>query len=113
MLLFSYLYIVVEHILYQQIKVMKLKAYWLLHKLEIQSPYHIETLSGTDMTIIQDTNGIITGTGTTGFITVIGADITGGGTTLILIGTVLLILVCRELDRTINKLQDRKDQEQE
>ena len=112
MLLFSYLYIVVEHILYQQIKVMKLKAYWLLQKLEIQSPYHIETLSGTDMTIIQDTSGTITGTGTTGSTTELGAGTTGGGI-LILIGMVLLILVCRELDRTINKLQDRKDQEQE
>jgi len=111
--LFSYLYIVVEHTLYQQIKVMKLKAYWLLQKLEILSPYHIETLSGTDITIIQDTSGIIAGTGTTGSTTEIGVDTTGGGGTLILIGTVLLILVCRELDRTINKLQDRKDQEQE
>jgi len=92
---------------------MKLKAYWLLHKLEIQSPYHIETLSGTDMTITQDISGIITCTGTIGSTTVIGADTTGGGITLTLIGTVLLILVCRELDRTINKLQDRKDQEQE
>lgn len=110
---FYYLYLVVVHIHSQQIKVMKLKAYWLLHKLEIQSPYHIETLSRTDMTIIQDTSGIIAGTGTTGSTTEMVVDITGGGGILTLIGTVLLILVCRELDRTINKLQDRKDQEQE
>ena len=89
---------------------MKLKAYWLLHKLEIQSPYHIETLSGTDMTIIQDTSGIITGTGTTGSTTVLGAGTTGGGI-LILIGMVLLILVCRELDQKFNQDQEYQDLE--
>jgi len=111
--LFSYLYIVVEHTLYQLIKVMKLKAYWLLQQLEIPSQCRTEIFLENVTTTIQDTSGIIAGTGTTGSTTEIGVDTTGGGGTLILIGTVLLILVCRELDRTINKLQDRKDQEQE
>lgn len=117
MLLFSYLYIVVDHTIYQLIKVMKLKAYWLSQKPEILSRYHIETLSENATTFIQDIDGITPGTGTTGCtIEFITHSTTSSG--IITIGIIILGIIAHLLDRRLNlkqelELKDAEDQDQD
>lgn len=115
--LFSYLYIVAVLIPLQQIKVMKLKVYLQLQTQAIPSPFPTGTFLETGMIPIQDLNGIITGTGTTGDTTTIGDLITGGGTSLITFGVIIIGIAVHLLDRYINRKQgfeltDLEDQDQ-
>ena len=88
----------------------KLKVFSLLQKQEIPLVCPTETSFESVMTSIQDTNGIITGTGTTGC-TIDGdtQNFTGDG----MIGFTILILLsflgAHLLDRKLN--QDRDNQE--
>lgn len=118
MYLFSYLYVVVVLIPLQQIKVMKLKVYLLLQKLEIPFRYRTDSSLETDMIPIQDSNGIITGTGTTGDTTIIGDLTLEVG--IIPIGVFILIIgiIAHLADRWLNQKQgfvltDLEDQNQE
>ena len=112
--LFFYLYIAVVVIPFKQIKVMKLKAYLQLQKLEIQSLCPIDNLSSIGIPSLLDTNGIIAGTGTTGDTTTLTSGIhttigtssvTGEG---ILIGILIIIAIVlgTVLDRKLNRKQD-------
>ena len=110
--LFSYLYLVVEHTPYQLIKVMKLKAYWLLQKLEILSPFRIEIFLENVTTTIPDTSGIIIGTGTTGCtIDLYTHSTIGNG--IIFIGVVILGTIAYLLDRRLDLEQELKLMDQE
>ena len=115
MQLFSYLYIAVVVIPFKQIKVMKLKAYLQLQKLEIQSLCPIDNSLDIGIPSLLDTNGIIAGTGTTGDTTTltsgihtmagIGLDI---GTMIgIIIGTIA-VLLAHLLDRKLNQNLDQE-----
>ena len=115
MQLFSYLYIVAVVIPFKQIKVMKLKAYLQLQKLEIQSLCPIDNLSSIGIPSLLDTNGIIAGTGTTGDTTTLTSGIhTIAGTGLdigimigIIIGTIA-VLLAHMLDRKLNQKLDQE-----
>jgi len=115
MQLFSYLYIAVVVIPFKQIKVMKLKAYLQLQKLEIQSLCPIDNLSSIGIPSLLDTNGIIAGTGTTGDTTTLTSGIhTIAGTGLdigimigIIIGTIA-VLLAHMLDRKLNQKLDQE-----
>lgn len=110
MQLFSYLYIVAGLIPYQQIKVMKLKAYLQLQKSEIQSLFPIDSLSNIGIPNLLDTSIIIAGTGTTGDTTILtsGIHTTIGtnldiGTTMIGGIVIIAILLAHMLDRKLNR----------
>lgn len=114
--LFSYLYIVVEHTLYQLIKVMKLKAYWLLQQLEIPSQCHTEIFLENVTTTIQGISGTIHGTGTTGCTIDLDTQSTSGSG-IIFIGVIILGVIAYLLDRKLNlkqelELMDPGDQNQ-
>lgn len=116
--LFSYLYVVVVLIPLQQIKVMKLKVYLLLQKLEIPFRYRTDSSLETDMIPIQDFNGIITGTGTTGDTTIIGDSTLEVGTILIGVFILIIGIIAHLADRWLNQKQgfvltDLEDQNQE
>ena len=116
--LFSYLYLVVDHIHYKLIKVMKLKAYSLLQKSEIPSLFHTDSLSTIDMITTSDSTTMIAGTGTTGDTTIIGGLTSEVGTTLIGTGILILGIIAHLLDRWLNRrqeleLMDLEDQNQE
>jgi len=115
--LFSYLYIVAVHIPYKLIKVMKLKVYLLLHQLEIQYPFLTEISLENVILPIQDTNGIIAGTGTTGC-TVVGDIHSTIGDGIIFTGIIIIGIGGHLLDRWLNRrqeleLMDLEDQNQE
>ena len=55
------------------------------------------------MITIQDLTGIITGTGTTGDTIILGDGTTTGGTYLIIIGIILLVIIAHLLDRKYNQ----------
>ena len=115
MQLFSYLYIVAGLIHSQQIKVMKLKAYLQLQKLEIQSLCPIDSSLDIGIPSLLDTNGIIAGTGTTGDTTTLTSGIhTIAGTDLgigvmigIIMGTIA-VLLAHMLDRKLNQNLDQE-----
>ena len=113
MLFSSYLYLVVGQIPFKQIKVMKLKAYLLLPKLEIQSPSPIGNLLNIEIPNLLDTSMITAGTGTTGGTTILTSGIhTTIGTNLdigtIATGIIALIitLLALLLDRKLNRELD-------
>ena len=114
--LFYYLYIVAVVIPYKLIKVMKLKAYLLSHKLEILFQYLTETLSENVTNIILDINGIIPGTGTTGC-TIDGDFHSTIGNGIIFIGVIIIGGIAHLADRKLNQnleseLMDLEDQNQ-
>ena len=87
--------------------VKELNQYWQSQKQATLSLFHTETLLESDIITIQDTNGIATGTGTTG--TTIDGDtqnITGDG----MIGFTVLILLsllgAHLIDRNLNRSQE-------
>tara|TARA_B100000900_G_scaffold248332_1_gene211350 strand:- start:2319 stop:2546 length:228 start_codon:yes stop_codon:yes gene_type:complete len=63
------------------------------------------------MITTQDSTTIITGTGTTGDTIILGDGINTGGTELIIIGLVLLVIIAHLLDRKLGRKLDL-DQEQ-
>ncbi len=66
------------------------------------------------MITIQDSTTIITGTGTTGDTITLGDGINTGGTELIIIGLVLLVIIAHLLDRRLGrKLDQDQGQHQE
>lgn len=117
MLFFSYLYQVVGHIAYKQIKVMKLKAFLQLPKSEIQLQFLTENLSNIETLNLLDTDLITTGTGTTGgTMTLISGTATTTGTLIDstgitgLIMGVLLLGIGYLLDRKFNLNQDQEQE---
>jgi hypothetical protein len=115
MQLFSYLYIVVGLIPYQQIKVMKLKAYLQLQKSEIQSLFPIDSLSNIEIPNLLDTSIIIAGTGTTGDTTILTSGIhtiigtnLDIGTTMIGGIVIITIFLGHMLDRKLNRNLDQE-----
>ncbi len=77
-----------------------LKVFSLLQKQEIPLVYPTKTSFESVMTSIQDTNGIIAGTGTTGC-TIVG-DTTNGGTGIIIGGLILMLFLgAHLLDRKL------------
>ena len=94
--------------------VKELNQYWQSQKQVTLSLFHTETLLGSDITTIQDTSGIVTGTGTTG--TTIDGDTqssTGDGTigftVLILLPLLGAHLIDRKLNRKNNLDQDNQE----
>ena len=97
---------------------MKLKAYLLLQKLEIPFLYRTNSSLETDMIPIQDFNGIITGTGTTGDTTIIGDSTLEVGTIPIGVFILIIGIIAHLADRWLNQKQgfvltDLEDQNQE
>ena len=108
--LFYYLYMDAGLTPSLTIKVMKLKAFLQLQKLEIQSLYPIDSSSNIETLNLLDTNTIIAGTGTTGDTTTLtsGIHTTIGtnldiGTTMIGGIVIIAILLGHMLDRKLNR----------
>ena len=96
--------------------VKELNQYWQSQKQETLSLFHTETLLESGIITIQDTNGIITGTGTTGCtIDLHTQSTTGNG--IIFIGVIIAGGIAHLLDRKLNQnleseLMDLEDRNQ-
>lgn len=97
-----------EHI--QQRKVGGLVTYLLSPKKEIQLMCLTETSLEKESITIQDTNGIITGTGTTGDTLIRSIGSTGMNVSgIILCTTIMAVLLAHVLDRNLNLKYHNQD----
>jgi len=85
--------------------VKELNQYWQSQKQETLSLFHTETLLESGIITIQDTNGIITGTGTTGCTIDLDTQSTIGNG-IIFIGIIIIGIGGHLLDRWLNRRQE-------